>query len=110
LKDSKHAHANYCPQSKCFKGLVENLGKCIQAKGYSSLDDYISEKYSGPFLQVVVPYKLAAAGQWGRQETPMPTDPDDSSYVGEEEEDKKLLAKNTKKYSEKKKKMSRIRI
>jgi len=104
LKDSKDAHADYCPQSKCFKGLVENLGKCIRAKGYSSLDDYISEKYSGSFPQVVVPYKLAVAGRWGQQETPMPTDPDDSSYVGEEVEDKKLPAKNTKNIQKKRKK------
>jgi len=106
LKDSKDAHANYCPQSKCFKGLVENLGKHVwaRAKGYSSLDDYISEKYSGPFWQVVVPYKLAVAGRRGRQETPTPTDPDDSSYMGDEEEDKQLPAKITKKYSERKEK------
>jgi len=72
LKDSKDAHADYCPQSKCFKGLVENLGKRVRAKGYSSLNDYISEgndyiseKYSGPFRQVVVPYKLAAASRQG---------------------------------------------
>ena len=62
MKDLKDAHADYCPQSKCFKGLVENLGKHIWAKGYSSLDDYISEKYSGSFPQVVVPYKLAVVG------------------------------------------------
>jgi len=49
LKVSKDAHADYCPQSKCFKGLVENLGKRVRAKGYSSLDDYIAEKYSGSF-------------------------------------------------------------
>jgi len=104
LKDSKDAHADYCPQSKCFKGLVENLGKRVRAKGYSSLDDYIAEKYSGSFPRVVVPYKLASAGRRGRQETPTPTDPDDSSYVGVEEEDKKLPAKITKKHSERKEK------
>jgi len=109
LKDSKDAHMDYCPQSKNFKGLVDNLGKRVRAKGYSSLDDYISEKYSGPFQQVVVSHKLAPAGRRGRHETPTPTDPNDSTFT-DGEEDKKLPAKIQKNILKENKKMSQIKI
>jgi len=109
LKDSKDAHMDYCPQSKFFKGLVDNLGKRVRAKGYSSLDDYISEKYSGPFQQVVVSHKLALAGRRGRHETPTPTDPNDSTFT-DGEEDKKLPAKIQKNILKENKKMSQIKI
>ena len=93
LKESKDPHEDYCPQSKYYKGLVEDLGKRVRAKGYSSLDDYISQKYSGNFPQVFCNDKLAPAGRRGRENVRNSND----STVDEKVEDTKPRAKILKK-------------